>query len=702
MAFPLVKWVYNWMGNQFFFREGQLAEIPSVTGFHQGDVLGSWCYIMTIQSLLLGLANHLLLTFPAYSMDQIRAMIFFFVDDGNLCGPHEVIVEAVRYIKAHGPEYGYNIKPSKGGYLVGKCATAEEALARYTTLTSEAGGVALGTHTVHLHPDNIEEAVTYDLDLPLKYQQEDLSTPQQRSQAYGVKILGAYIGSDQFVNRELDKVLNNWQHTAECLISFPFVQQRMLLFRYCFNMKPVYLMRTMTWNYSARLVDEYRKLQKRILESMFVQQLDDDMLELLCMPIDEGGLGILNFLDVQRVAHSASVFGFQDLRSAYVAYLDQIADYDGARSPFMRILHQELVLLREYLELGEDATDEEIATELGQIAKESRRKGGTFQHELYLRKNAQRKQDIGQMLSTDRMKSYHFATLKNDTAGKWLQAFPRYKNMEISNTDYTAALCFRYMLNQPLIHERDHCPLCSKQTNRIDRTGHHFVSGCMREVEGINGTAMKAQRHANHNYIRQALYLCCKHAIAFAQEEPANLFPQIQEELRPDLVTAFKVKDETVTFALDVTLVCPFTGVQSGRLTLPINDNVDANQCDVHADARAQLKRDKYEAHCTARNIRFVPFVVYTTGKIHKSGVKFLKSLAAHAAEQRKIPEGTLLRYYCKMISVCLVQRIGYTIHTRAMACTTRNFRIRDVLRNGNEMALRLGGSQVSVRRYRA
>ncbi len=257
------------------------------------------------------------------------------------------------------------------------------------------------------------------------------------------------------------------------------------------------------------------------------------------------------------------------------------------------------------------------------------------------------------------------------------------------------------MLPQPLIPEREHCPLCGKHDCKIDKTGHHFISGCSREVEGVNGAAMRAQRHANHDHLRQTLYLCCKHAMTYAQEEPAHLFPTADASLRPDLLVSFPIDLENKTFALDVTLVCPFTGAQKGQLALPLSDNQDAKLCDVHARNRAKLKRDKYGQVCKDRGIEFVPFVMYTTGKIHSDAKSFLKKLASHAAEQRKIPEGVLYRYYLKMLSVTLVQRIGYTIRTRAMACTTNNYRVRQFLRNGNERALKHGSTQVSAQSRR-
>jgi hypothetical protein len=82
--------------------------------------------------------------------------------------------------------------------------------------------------------------------------------------------------------------------------------------------------------------------------------------------------------------------------------------------------------------------------------------------------------------------------------------------------------------------------------------------------------------------------------------------------------------------------------------------------------------------------MEFVPFVMYTTGKVHVEGYKFLEKMAA---------------YYLKVLSVCLIKRIGYTIAFRATASFSRNYNIRDTFRQGNALAVEVGGSRVRVHR---
>ncbi len=56
---------------------------------------------------------------------------------------------------------------------------------------------------------------------------------------------------------------------------------------------------------------------------------------------------------------------------------------------------------------------------------------------------------------------------------------------------------------------------------------------------------------------------------------------------------------------------------------------------------------------------------MYTTGKIHKYGVRFLKTLAHHASKIREIPKSTLLNYYVKLINFALIREASRTIYIK-------------------------------------
>ena len=217
-------------------------------------------------------------------------------------------------------------------------------------------------------------------------------------------------------------------------------------------------------------------------------------------------------------------------------------------------------------------------------------------------------------------------------------------------------------------------------------TGHHFINGCTKDAYTQTGFKTGAHCHVTHNYMRNQLYSCCKNAFAFSQEEPPNVFADLK---RPDIKASFTIKGKFVEHAVDITVVSPFQGARKGVLTVKNVENSD-----YEADQAAKVKNDKYKAECEARNLKFVPFVVYTSGKFHTDAKQFLENLATSAAERRHIPSKVLYNYYAKVLSVCLVKRLGYAISTRASGWLSNNFiDVAQDYRIGNQRAIEIGDS---------
>ena len=72
--------------------------------------------------------------------------------------------------------------------------------------------------------------------------------------------------------------------------------------------------------------------------------------------------------------------------------------------------------------------------------------------------------------------------------------------------------------------------------------------------------------------------------------------------------------------------------------------------------------------------------------KIHATAKRFLINLAEHAADRRQISANVLYNYDLKMLSMCLVKRIGYMITTETNAIkTNRNTNVTKILRQQQE-----------------
>ncbi len=84
---------------------------------------------------------------------------------------------------------------------------------------------------------------------------------------------------------------------------------------------------------------------------------------------------------------------------------------------------------------------------------------------------------------------------------------------------------------------------------------------------------------------------------------------------RPDLGdTLLSKKILQVRYAIDEGLTAPFeAGIAIPQSLL------------ICAVAKQQSKSNMYREACRVKNCVFVPFIMYTTGKIHDQGLSFLK-----------------------------------------------------------------------------
>jgi hypothetical protein len=197
--------------------------------------------------------------------------------------------------------------------------------------------------------------------------------------------------------------------------------------------------------------------------------------------------------------------------------------------------------------------------------------------------------------------------------------------------------------------------------------------------------------------------------MAYSVREPYHLFNASNE--RPDIYVKFGDNVEiNKPYAVDLTVVCPFIGSESGRLSVPdkpkdtasvqVHDRfretlLQANN-KIHEKRAEEAKKEKVRKYgdlCKNIGVEFVPFVITSTGKIHSEGISFLKKLASHASEVRNIPFGILFKYYKKILSVSLIKQVTHTIYTKAIARLSRNNsnNLDDVIRDTNILAAEEG-----------
>ena len=151
--------------------------------------MATWAYIMAMQPFLVGLRQIL----------GKNDFVMFLVDDGNLCVGHLKAIEALTYIFGEGPKYGYNVQTAKGSICLGSCG-GNFGLAEFQKqeLIVQFG---FNEAIIHIHPNDYADG----------------EEKVEATSKYGLKMLGAFVGSDEFVKANIMKHVESFETTVENL-----------------------------------------------------------------------------------------------------------------------------------------------------------------------------------------------------------------------------------------------------------------------------------------------------------------------------------------------------------------------------------------------------------------------------------------------------------------------------------------------------
>ena len=124
------------------------------------------------------------------------------------------MVDVIRLVMQRGPAYGYNLNLKKSIYLMSPSTQrlSSDELHRRIRLLIDLGVPA---QNIKIHPD-CELGVSSAL-------------VDKRKAEWGFKILGAYVGTDEFVMNALQQKMESIRKITEALLLYPNVQARRYL-----------------------------------------------------------------------------------------------------------------------------------------------------------------------------------------------------------------------------------------------------------------------------------------------------------------------------------------------------------------------------------------------------------------------------------------------------------------------------------------
>jgi hypothetical protein len=489
---PFLRKIYLTDSTGWFFGlNSGLERVISQEGFHQGDVLSSWLFCMTLQPLLQATSEII----------GDDGFLKFFIDDGNIACPHDRMLLALDYLTTHGPSIGYIIKPTKGKYLLGRCESPEIALSRKQHLIDSYG---FDPNIICIHPDN--GGIPSD---------------------YGAVVLGGFCGSDTFVSTALNDKLTQLTAEANALKTVQNNQIKYLLLRKCFAQKITHLQRTLPPPLMAAFLDSFNTLKREILESITDSPLSDKTWTLAELPLSDAGLGLGDVFTTGTGAFAAS-------------FAEAIGNLT-ATTPTFFIPVNNIPSTQAFAECSAKLAAKDptlTADNILHIAKGDRK--GHLQNRL---NSVFRKPNADQVRTqhTDPRENLWIRSGSDNSDGSlWLDTGPKDKLHAMDSETFKKAV--RLRLFQPMNSTLQglKCP-CSTQHGgkTVDKEGLHWITGC--KLCGV--------RQATHDAIADITSVILRNCgVHTSREEHGNFGPN---NLRSD-ITARNFPRATTAVALDI------------------------------------------------------------------------------------------------------------------------------------------------------
>ena len=229
------------------------------------------------------------------------------------------------------------------------------------------------------------------------------------------------------------------------------------------------------------------------------------------------------------------------------------------------------------------------------------------------------------------------------------------------------ALRHRYFLPQTCILPATKCTCSGRPI--VDRFGHHYISGC-----GMHGF-----RTRSHDLLSLQLTQLLRYFGMDCRREESGRFTDIDpsNRHRPDITVynppmgdqAFPIKASPAV--IDVSVASAIRGAGKGNLVAP--SEAASMTPGIQAETRVREKINKYKQLDPNNSLHFVPFVLESSGLLHKTAREFLQLGARKASEVLMIPAEHLYSYAVKCISVTFQRCLSNNIIQHAYAAAVKN-----------------------------
>ena len=613
-----------------------------------------------------------------------RGLVCGYIDDLYWAANFAKMVKVIEFVTERGPAFGYTLNMKKCIYLMaptGKALTDDELNQKLGILTA----LGLPLENIKIHPDCQPQS---PMDLLAKRRVE-----------WGFKILGAFVGTDEYVVASLRPKMDSLRELSQILLRYSNVQARYFLHKICFNGKINYWMRAQYPHHTTPFVNEFKDLQMKLLASYhgiydhedFNRSRDHiaELYERTALPIEKGGMGLRNISLISLTAFPCSLaVCLKDLAKYFPNWIAL-----GREGGFLRIsedkspdlANQVINLIDQYRTLvpegffreGDDLSaimkkietiDEKRNTnhQPSQLRREPVALAWkkTSQAALYaqlIEVEFERLIAISKTQASGDRAYYNLPRVRfrnwissiNLNSGAWLSAGMSPKLFQMSNNEFVSALCRRNTFEDPMVPKP--APITSREDvnllscgcdggahpKSIDPYGYHLV-GCRTGANAI-------RLHDEVVSLLARLFRCLR---MDAIVEPVSIFSDLTgggNGQRPDILLR-----NPRGFGRQVIIDVAITGIDGQSRT-----------CDEFPDrplrVRYEQKKAKYGPTADRYNLQFVPAVFSHTGEIHAPFKSFVMEqirhkLIAFEGKAKSSRVKAVMKWWTKCISMVIAK----------------------------------------------
>jgi len=404
----------------------------------------------------------------------------------------------------------------------------------------------------------------------------------------------------------------------------------------------------------------FKDLKRNILWCLFgcAREYLDNKYDWMCLKINEGGMGIHKMSEMGPAAYVASFMAWIQSDSfkefAIPNHFENnhfITSQIPSFAQFSTCLHKFHI----------DPNPIEAIQKLRNLKLPFRE---TLQSYLTNILQNKRIQDMQQNMELKELEWW--SNQRNDMSGQPLLAFPSMEPYIIRTSEFRTWLLHRYLI--PM----EFAGLCCDCSNKpsLDPYGLHLSCGCNKN---------DARTHLHDSIVLQ-LQSLIKYAGYWTTLEEKHMFinDNQNKQNRPDITINnpinlnYGTSNHPVSkVIIDVSFTCVLDGVKDGKIK-SANTRNNALKQGTKAQIRNKEKLTHYKNLINALPREWnppkywiVPFVIQTTGFLHKSSMELLEKMVESATNIQKIPGINMLTYFKRRISCCLAKNLANTINLR-------------------------------------